>query len=160
VWVVLPQTYPTQDCSIARALEIVGERWTLLILRDAIFGARRFEEFQGGLGIARNVLTLRLERMCAEGLLERRPYSERPARFEYHPTAAARELGPVLFQLMKWGDRHDPSPGGAPMRARHRGCGGEVDFELACDRCGARLRYADLDFERRPDLPTSFRRGA
>jgi DNA-binding HxlR family transcriptional regulator len=153
---MLPQTYPTQDCSIARALEIVGERWTLLILRDAIFGARRFEEFQRGLGIARNVLAARLERMCHEGLLERRRYGERPERFEYHPTQAASDLRPTLFQLMKWGDHHHPSQAGPPMRAVHRACGGDADVELTCDRCGQRLHYADLDLQRRPGR-TDFR---
>ncbi len=80
---MLKSTYPNQACSIARSLEVVGERWTLLILRDALLGLRRFDEFQQSLGVATNVLSKRLERLCAEGLLERRVYQERPLRHEY-----------------------------------------------------------------------------
>ena len=86
---MLQHTYPTQTCSIARTLEVVGERWSLLVLRDALFGRRRFDEFQAGLGIASNVLAARLARLCGEGLLERRLYQTRPARHEYLLTERA-----------------------------------------------------------------------
>src|ERR687887_2251162 len=103
---VLKRDYEGQNCSIARALEIVGERWTLLIVRDAFLGLRRFDEFHESLGIARNVLADRLNRLVDEGVLERVRYSERPERFEYHLTTKGRELGVALLALMQWGDRY------------------------------------------------------
>jgi len=146
---MLNRTYPDQDCSVARTLEVIGERWTLLIMRDAFFGVHRFDDFQQRLGIARNVLATRLAHLCEEGLLERRPYSEHPHRFEYHLTDAGRDLGPVLLALIKWGDRHHPSPKGPPVRTLHRGCGGEVDARMHCQACGAHVEYADLELVRR-----------
>jgi DNA-binding HxlR family transcriptional regulator len=103
---VLKHDYEGQNCSIARALEIVGERWTLLIIRDAFLGRRRFEEFQESLGIARNVLTDRLNRLVDEGILERVRYSERPERFEYRLTPKGRDLQIALGALRQWGDKH------------------------------------------------------
>jgi DNA-binding HxlR family transcriptional regulator len=98
--------YEGQNCSIARTLEIVGERWTLLIVRDAFAGLRRFEEFQASLGIARNVLTERLNRLVEEGILERVLYSERPQRYEYRLTPKGRDLNVALAGLMQWGDKY------------------------------------------------------
>jgi DNA-binding HxlR family transcriptional regulator len=103
---VLKRDYDGQGCSIARALEVVGERWTLLIVRDAFLGLRRFDEFQESLGIARNVLTDRLNRLVDEGILERVRYSERPERFEYRLTAKGRELDIALAGLRQWGDKY------------------------------------------------------
>jgi DNA-binding HxlR family transcriptional regulator len=103
---VLRRDYEGQNCSIARALEIVGERWTLLIVRDACLGLRRFEEFHESLGVARNVLTDRLNRLVDEGILERVRYSERPERYEYRLTAKGRELNVALTALRQWGDEH------------------------------------------------------
>jgi DNA-binding HxlR family transcriptional regulator len=103
---VLKRDYDGQNCSIARALEVVGERWSLLIVRDAFLGLRRFDEFQENLGIARNVLTDRLNRLVAEGILERVRYSQRPERFEYRLTPKGRELNLALAGLRQWGDKH------------------------------------------------------
>jgi DNA-binding HxlR family transcriptional regulator len=103
---VLKRTYEGQNCSIARALELVGDRWTLLIVRDALLGLHRFDEFQQSLGVARNVLSDRLSRLVSDGLLERSAYSDRPPRFEYRLTEKGRELGVPLLALMQWGDRH------------------------------------------------------
>jgi DNA-binding HxlR family transcriptional regulator len=103
---VLKRDYEGQNCSIARALEVVGERWTLLIVRDAFLGLRRFDEFQERLGIARNVLADRLNRLVDEGILERVPYSERPERFEYQLTRKGRDLVPALVTLGQWGDKY------------------------------------------------------
>ena len=103
---MLKRDYQGQDCSIARALEIVGERWTLLIVRDAFRGLRRFEEFQANLGIARNVLTDRLNRLVAEGILERVLYHEKPERYEYQLTAKGRDLNIALAGLRQWGDQY------------------------------------------------------
>jgi DNA-binding HxlR family transcriptional regulator len=103
---VLKRDYTEQNCSIARALEVVGERWTLLIIRDAFLGLRRFDEFQQSLGIARNVLTDRLNRLVDEGILERVRYSERPERYEYRLTPKGRTLNITLAALRQWGDEH------------------------------------------------------
>ena len=103
---MLKRDYQGQNCSIARTLEIVGERWTLLIIRDVFLGLRRFDQLQESLGVARNVLADRLNRLVAEGILERVPYSERPQRFEYRLTAKGRELNVALTALRQWGDAH------------------------------------------------------
>lgn len=103
---VLKSDYQGQDCSIARTLEIVGERWTLLIVRDAFRGIRRFDDLQESLGISRNVLAERLARLVDEGVLERVRYQERPERFEYVLTAKGRELRVALAALRQWGDNH------------------------------------------------------
>jgi DNA-binding HxlR family transcriptional regulator len=103
---MLKRDYEGQNCSVARSLEVVGERWTLLIIRDAFLGLRRFEQFQENLGIARNVLTDRLNRLVDEGILERVPYSERPARYEYRLTQKGRDLNIALAGLRQWGDRY------------------------------------------------------
>src|SRR6266516_2329473 len=103
---MLKRDYEGQNCSIARALEVVGERWTLLIVRDAFLGLRRFDQFQESLGIARNVLTDRLNRLVEEGILERVRYSERPERFEYRLTGKGRELNIALAGLRQWGDKY------------------------------------------------------
>ena len=103
---MLNRDYEGQNCSIARALEVVGERWTLLIVRDAFLGLRRFDEFQASLGVARNVLTDRLNRLVEEGILERVRYSERPERYEYRLTAKGRDLAVTLAGLRQWGDKY------------------------------------------------------
>ena len=95
-----------QFCPVAQALEIVGERWTLLIIRDVFLGLRRFDQLQESLGVARNVLTDRLNRLVEEGILERVQYSERPPRFEYRLTKTGRELNVALTALRQWGDAH------------------------------------------------------
>jgi DNA-binding HxlR family transcriptional regulator len=103
---MLKRDYEGQVCSIARALEVIGDRWTLLIVRDVALGHRRFDELLDGLGIASNVLTDRLNRLVDEGVLERVRYSERPERFEYRLTEKGRELRVALLALMQWGDRY------------------------------------------------------
>ena len=103
---MLNRTYEGQDCPIARALEIVGERWTLLIVRDVLAGLCRFDQLQASLGIARNVLTDRLNRLVDEGILERVRYSERPERYEYRLTTKGRDLAVTLAGLRQWGDKY------------------------------------------------------
>ena len=103
---MLPNDYKGQNCSIARALEVVGERWTLLIIRDAVLGLRRFDQFQASLQIARNVLTDRLNRLVEEGIFERVRYSERPERYEYRLTTKGRDLAVTLAGLRQWGDKY------------------------------------------------------
>jgi DNA-binding HxlR family transcriptional regulator len=150
---VLQRDYPDQVCSVARSLEVVGERWTLLILRDAIVGMERFDEFQESLGIASNVLTSRLKRLCDENVLKRVPDPERPGRPKYVLTQKGRELGPALLVLMKWGDRHYPTPGGPPRLTLHTGCGGNIGPNLRCDRCGKPFEPGDIEFRPGPGAP-------
>ena len=103
---MLKRDYEGQNCSIARALEVVGERWTLLIVRDVFLGVRRFDALQENLGVARNVLTDRLNRLVEEGIVERVRYSERPERYEYRLTRKGRELEIALIGLRQWGDKY------------------------------------------------------
>ena len=146
---MLHNTYEGQVCSIARTLEVVGERWTLLILRDAFLGVKRFDDFQRSLGVARNVLNTRLQRLVDEGLLEKRRYQERPERFEYRLTEKGFDLWPTLVTLMKWGDRHMAGEEGPPVDLTHKGCGGVVDDRRMCADCGAFLTARDVHWARR-----------
>lgn len=155
--VVLQRDYPEQVCSIARSLEVVGERWTLLILRDAVLGIERFEEFQDSLGIATNVLTNRLKLLCDEGVLERVSDEERPGRPKYILTSKGAELAPALIVLMKWGDRHYPTPKGPPRLALHVGCGGNIRSDFRCERCGTQAGPGEIEL---PPGPGHVARGA
>jgi DNA-binding HxlR family transcriptional regulator len=147
---MLPRTYEAQNCSIARALEVLGDRWTLLVIRDAFLGVRRFDAFQRRLGVARNVLSDRLQRLVDEGLLERRRYQQRPERFEYRLTPKGLDLWPAVVTLMQWGDRYYAPDEGPPRIVRHRGCGGTVTDHLTCATCGAELTAHDVESEPGP----------
>jgi DNA-binding HxlR family transcriptional regulator len=147
---MLRNDYRDQNCSIARALELVGERWTILVLRDVFLGVRRFDELQRDLGIARNVLTARLERLVAAGILEKARYQERPPRHEYRLTDMGLDLWPVIVELMRWGDRHTAPPQGPPVVIRHSGCGGIMAERRVCGRCGEPLGVRDVRAELGP----------
>ncbi|HEV3228245.1 MAG TPA: helix-turn-helix domain-containing protein [Solirubrobacteraceae bacterium] len=140
---MLRSDYADENCSIARTLELIGERWTILILRDAFMGTHRFDAFQRHLGVARNVLQARLERLVDAGIMRRVLYQERPERFEYRLTRKGVDLWPVLVSLMHWGDRHS-SDAGPPIVIEHAGCGGDVDDRRRCVRCGADLEAWDV----------------
>lgn len=132
--------FTDMDCSIARSLDAVGRSWTLLIVRDAYFGVRRFEDFQGRLGIARNVLAARLRALVEADVLQRRRYQERPPRYEYRLTEKGRELLPVLLALKDWGDRW-ATAGEPPVRIEHAACGAaDVRAVMTCSHCGERLQ--------------------
>jgi DNA-binding HxlR family transcriptional regulator len=141
---MLGNDYSKQVCGIASALEVIGERWSLLIVRDVFLGLRRFDEIQSDLGIARNVLQTRLTRLVEHGVLERHPYQERPSRYEYRLTEKGIDLWPTVFALMKWGDRYAATAAGPPVLVEHRDCGGAVDEHRVCERCGARLSARDV----------------
>jgi DNA-binding HxlR family transcriptional regulator len=148
---VLGRTYDTQVCSIARTLELVGERWTLLIVRDLFLGLTRFDEFLESLGIASNVLTDRLNRLVDEGIVERVRYNERPERFAYRLTAKGRELRLVLLALMQWGDRHISTK--PPRIARRRSDRSRVSVALvAAD--GTPVKPGDLELVPGPGAPS------
>ncbi len=143
---MLPRRYESQRCSIARTLEVVGDRWTMLIVREAFWGTRRFDDFHRHLGIARTVLTDRLGRLVDDGILEKEPYQDHPARYEYRLTEKGLDLWPVLMALLGWGDRHTVD-GPPPVVVRHRQCGGAVDDRRMCTRCGAPLGPDDVRAE-------------
>jgi DNA-binding HxlR family transcriptional regulator len=147
---MLGSDYSTQNCSIARSLELVGERWTILVLRDVFLGLRRFDQLQRNLGIARNVLAARLDRLVAEEILEKVPYQERPPRYEYRLTAKGLDLWPVIVELLRWGDRHAAPAAGPPIVLRHKGCGGELGERRVCTRCGELLEVGDVRAEPGP----------
>jgi DNA-binding HxlR family transcriptional regulator len=140
---VLGRTYEGQNCSVAKSLELVGERWTMLVVREVFLGNRRFDEMTARLGIARNVLTARLGRLVDEGVLERVRYQERPERFEYRLTEKGIDLWPVIVSLIQFGDRYY-APDGPPLVLTHKACGGRVDAHRESDRCGARLTARDV----------------
>jgi DNA-binding HxlR family transcriptional regulator len=137
------------NCSIARSLDVVGEWWTLLVLRDIFMGVRRFEAIQADLGIARNVLSDRLSTLVDHGVLTKRRYQEHPERYEYVLTDMGSELAPVLAALMRWGDRW-LSPDGPPMVGLHRECGQPVDWTGTCPHCGATIGPRDVRMVKGP----------
>lgn len=133
---MLGRTYDDEVCSAARALEVVGERWTLLIVRDAMFaGSTRFVEFQRGLGLAPNVLSKRLDSLVSAGVLDADGGAASHGR--YRLTEMGWDLQPIVIALTRWGDRWAPDARGRPVAYRHRACGGEVGPTGACDSCGA-----------------------
>jgi DNA-binding HxlR family transcriptional regulator len=140
---MLRRDYPGLDCSVAKALEVIGERWSLLIVRAVMHGNRRFGEIQGSLGIARNVLSARLQRLVEEEILERRAYSENPPRYEYFLTQKGLDLWPALIALLHWGERYSPDPDGPRRLIVHKECGGEVDERGICASCGKVLTARD-----------------
>ena len=148
---MLPRTYDNQVCSIARALEMVGDRWTMLVVREAFMGTRRFDDYQRSLGCARNVLADRLTRLVEAGILHKEPYQEHPPRHEYRLTRKGVELWPAMMTLKAWGDRH-LAPEGPPVLVLHRDCGGEIDDRLHCSDCGTELEPGDVYVEPGPGL--------
>ncbi len=140
---MLRNDYPALDCSVAKALEVIGERWSLLIVRDVMHGHRRFGEMQESLGIARNVLSARLQRLVDEGILERRAYQESPPRYEYFLTEKGLDLWPALIALLNWGDRYTERPDGPPRLIVHKECGGRVSDRGICEDCGKVLHARD-----------------
>jgi len=133
------RAFDDQNCSIARTLAIVGERWTLLVLRDVLLGNRRFEEIRRSLGVASNILSDRLATLVEHGVLTR---SGEPP--EYRVTEKGLELQPVLVALMQWGDRHTAGETGPPMVHVHTACGHDADPRLHCSHCGEPLSAREL----------------
>lgn len=130
-------------CSIAQALEVVGEWWTLLIVRDLLMGVTRFEDLQERLGIARNVLSDRLRTLVDAGVVERRKYQDNPERFDYHLTDKGRDLWVVVTAMREWGDRWS-APAGPPVEVVHRTCGNVTTIVPTCSACGEVLERRDL----------------
>ena len=127
------------NCSVARTMEVVGERWAMLIVKDVFLGVTRFDDLQRDLGIARNVLAERLDSLVEQGLLERRAYQDRPVRHEYVLTEKGRDLASPLLAIMAWGDRWESKEAGPPVQLRHDSCGELTRPEVVCSCCGERL---------------------
>lgn len=132
--------------SVERALAEVGDAWTFLILREAYFGVRRFDGFQRGLAAAPTVLTDRLRKLVANGLMERVAYSARPPRFEYRLTDKGRDLYPAIVMLMRWGDRWLNGGAGPPLALVHRACGRVSRPRVVCDACGGEIAAREMDW--------------
>jgi len=129
------RTAPRDSCSVAAALQVVGERWTFLVLREAFLGVRRFEDFRRNTGAARNILSDRLNRLVANGILRRERYSDHPPRYEYRLTEKGLDLNPILVTLSAWGDKHGGNA--EPLFAlEHRDCGHRITPVLTCPDCG------------------------
>jgi DNA-binding HxlR family transcriptional regulator len=147
-------------CSIARTVDVLGDWWTPLVLREAFYGTKRFDDFQRTLGIGRNVLTQRLNRLVSEEILERVPYQERPVRYEYVLTDKGRELFAVLAAMISWGDRWLVSAAGPPIVLRHQACGHDTHAELVCAECREPLSAGDIEVRLGPGFPDRHRRAA
>lgn len=141
-----------QNCSIARPAALLGDRWTLVILRQAFNGIKRFEDFQETLDISRSLLSERLARLVDAGVLRREPYKDSVrTRDRYRLTEMGLDLYPVLMALREWGDRYLAEKG-PPLEIRHRGCGGHPTVELRCDRCGEEVGARDAEARPGPGL--------
>jgi len=136
-------------CSVARTWAVLGERWTMLIVREAFRGTRRYDVFQRRLAVGRNILSDRLQTLTREGIFTRTRYQRSPDRYEYHLTEKGTDLYPVLLSLMRWGDRHQVDV--PPVRLMHKDCGHEAAPHLACSHCGEPVDYGDLRAEYAPD---------
>lgn len=133
------ESFAAQNCSIARTLSILGERWTLIVLTELFLGRRRFDEIQAERGIATNVLSQRLATLVDEGIAERRRYSEHPERFEYHLTDKGRELLPLQLAMLRWGDKYKSADSGAPVESVHTDCGHTFQMVPTCSHCGEKI---------------------
>jgi DNA-binding HxlR family transcriptional regulator len=150
---MLGKTYDSEVCSAARALEVVGERWSLLIVRNALFaGMTRYNDFRKRLGIATNILKTRLDGLVDAGVMERRSYSQNPELYEYLLTAKGRELVPVLLTLTEWGDRW-AAPDGPPILYSHSVCGGGISQQTMCATCGHVRDPAEVQARPGPGMP-------
>jgi DNA-binding HxlR family transcriptional regulator len=137
------KSFADMHCSVAQCLEVVGEWWSMLIIRDAFLGVTRFDDFQARLGIARNILNQRLTRLVEEGVLDKVAYSEHPPRYDYRLTAKGRDLWPVLTALRQWGDKH-AAPDGPPLKVMHKKCGKVSQALMTCSACGEHLTARDV----------------
>ncbi len=143
------------NCSVAQCLEVVGEWWSMLILRDIFLGVTRFEDLCQRLGISRNVLTDRLEHLVAHGVLERQAYQDHPVRYDYKLTDKGRDLWPVLVAMREWGDRY-AAPAGPPIELVHRGCGEHTHVVATCSECGEALDATNVKAVPGPAAGDSF----
>ena len=140
-------------CSIARTMDLLGDWWTPLVLREAFYGIRKFDDFQRELGIARNTLNDRLRRLVGEGLLEKQPYQRDPVRYDYVLTEKGRDFFSVLAAMSRWGDRWLAGEDGPPVVFRHQPCGRDTHAEVVCVSCGEPMKAQDTTMRIGPGYP-------
>ncbi len=158
--IVERKSFADMHCSVAQCLEVVGEWWSMLIMRDAFLGVTRFDDFQQRLGIARNILNQRLTRLVEEGVLDKVAYSDHPPRYDYRLTAKGRDLWPVLTAMRQWGDKY-AAPDGPPLKVVHKKCGKVAQAIMTCSACGEPLTSGDIQAVRGPgDLDHLLKAGA
>ncbi|WP_431969844.1 winged helix-turn-helix transcriptional regulator [Nocardia sp. bgisy134] len=145
-------------CSIARTADIVGDSWTLLVLREAFYGIHRFDQIQRALGIPRNTLTERLGKLLEEGLLIKRAYTDEPKRYEYVLTEKGRDFFGVIAAITRWGDRWLAGEEGAPITLHHESCGHDTHAEVVCAECGHSLRAEETTMHTGPGYPEQLAR--
>lgn len=134
-----------ERCSVARSVAVIGDRWTLMLLRDCFLGVRRFEDFERRLGISRSLVAERLRRLVQEGVLRRERYQERPVRHEYRLTEKGLALHPVMMAIVHWGDVHYAGEAGPPLLHRHRACGCDFEPVTTCSECGAAVTAREVE---------------
>lgn len=139
-----------ERCSIARTVSVIGDRWTLLVLRDCFLGVRRFDEFQQRLGISRPMLVDRLRKLVEAEVLKKVAYQEAPPRYEYRLTPRGMDLHPILMSIVHWGDRHMTDEGSRPLLHRHTTCGHLFDPVTVCSHCNETLDARHVTVERGP----------
>jgi len=142
-------------CTIARSVDLLGDHWNLLLIRDACLGVRRFDDFQRSLGIGRNILTSRLNRLVDEGLLSRVEYQQNPPRHEYRLTQKGREVYPILAAMAAWGDRWLTGPEGSPLVLHHTACDHDMHAVVTCSECSEPLDVREVRARRGPGYPAS-----
>ncbi|MHB1209578.1 MAG: winged helix-turn-helix transcriptional regulator [Acidimicrobiales bacterium] len=148
------KSFSQMDCSVAQCLEVTGEWWSMLIVRDALLGVTRFDAFQKRLGIARNILQQRLESLVEAGVMERSAYCEHPLRFDYRLTQKGRDLWPVINAMRQWGDTY-AAPNGAPVLMIHQDCGHEASGVVVCSECAKPLGTNNIRLVPSPSRETS-----
>jgi DNA-binding HxlR family transcriptional regulator len=146
-------SFANWPCSIARAMDLLGDWWTPLVLREAFYGIQRFDDFQAGLNIARNTLADRLRTLVTEGLMEKKPYQTDPVRYDYVLTQKGRDFFPVLVALQRWGDRWLADEAGPPIVLHHERCGHDGEAEVVCSSCGEPMTSADTSMRIGPGYP-------
>lgn len=139
-----------ENCSLSRTLAVIGDRWSLLILRESFLRVRRFEDFQVRLGITRHLLADRLKKFVSHGVLRRAPYSDKPKRYEYILTPKGLDIYPIIMSLVHWGDVHMVDERGRPVLHRHKACGHFFEPVLACSECGAPITAKDVEVHAGP----------
>jgi DNA-binding HxlR family transcriptional regulator len=145
------KSFADMHCSVAQCLEVIGEWWSVLIVRDAFLGVSRFGDFQQRLGISRNILNQRLKRLVDAGILQKIPYSDHPPRHDYHLTAKGRDLWPVLTAIRQWGDKYE-APQGPPVQVIHKACGEIAQALWTCSVCGDPMGPQDVRIVSGPGL--------
>lgn len=134
-----------ERCSVARSVAVIGDRWTLMVLRDLFLGVRRFEDFERRLGISRSIIAERLKRLTDEGVLKKVAYQDRPVRHEYRLTDKGLALHPVIMAVVQWGDTWCAGEEGPPLLHRHRACGCDFTPVMTCSACGGALAARDVE---------------